>query len=117
MRGLLWVSAYVLSRGLLELDLELQPLRIMIALLPVPFFVWYLMTWTRGLSGMDELQRRIELEALGFAFPAVLVVLMTFGLLDIAVTLDPDDFGHRHTWLMLPLFYYIGLWHAQRRYQ
>jgi len=34
----------------------------------VPFFVWWLWTWMKGVSQMDELERRIELEALGFAF-------------------------------------------------
>ena len=56
----------------------------MIALLPTPFFVWYLWTWMKGVGEMDELERRIELEALGFAFPAAVVFLMTLGLLDVA---------------------------------
>jgi hypothetical protein len=116
-RGLLWMSVYVLSRGLLALDVSPQPLRLLIALFPVPFFIWYLVTWTKGVARMDELQRRIELEALGFAFPAVLVVLMTMGLLDVAITLPPDDFSLRNSWLLLPMLYYIGLWRAQRRYQ
>jgi hypothetical protein len=116
-RGLLWISIYVLSRGMLELDLSPQPLRVLIALFPIPFFVWYLVTWMRGVARMDELQRQIELEALGFAFPAVLVILMTMGLLDVAVTLNPDDFRLRNTWLLLPMLYYVGLWRARRRYQ
>src|SRR6187200_2401622 len=69
-RGLLWVSIYLLARGLLELPTLGPPLRVAIALLPLPFFVWYLWTWMKGVGEMDELQRRIELEALGFAFPA-----------------------------------------------
>src|SRR3954463_4171384 len=69
-RGLLWVSIYLLSRGLLELVTAPAWVRIAIALLPVPFFVFYLWTWLKGAAAMDELQRRIELEALGFAFPA-----------------------------------------------
>ena len=116
-RGLLWASIYLLSRGLLELDLEPSSLRVAIALLPTPFFVYYLWTWMKGVSEMDELQRRIELEALGFAFPASLVFLATLGLLDVAITLNPDDFSLRHTWLMMPMLYYVGLWRAQRRYQ
>jgi hypothetical protein len=116
-RGLLWLSVYVLSRGLLELDLSPQPVRVLIAMFPVPFFIWYLVTWMRGVARMDELQRRIELEALGFAFPAALIVLMTMGLLDVAITLNPDDFSLRNSWLMLPVLYYVGLWRAQRRYQ
>jgi hypothetical protein len=117
-RGLLWVSIYLLSRGLLELLVTAPPAaRVAIAFLPTPFFVYYLWTWMKGVSEMDELQRRIELEALGFAFPASLVFLATLGLLDVAITLNPDDFSIRHTWLMLPVLYYIGLWRAQRRYQ
>jgi hypothetical protein len=116
-RGLLWVSIYLLSRGLLALDaITAPPLRIAIALLPVPFFIWYLWTWFKGATAMDELQRRIELEALGFAFPATVVCLMTIGLLDVAITLPPNDFSLHQLWLMLPLLYYIGLWRAKRRY-
>jgi hypothetical protein len=116
-RGVLWVSIYLLSRGLLELQTDPAWLRIAIALLPVPFFVWYLWTWFKGAAAMDELQRRIELEALGFAFPAAVVVLMTLGLLDIAIALPEDDFSLHGAWLMMPVLYYIGLWRAKSRYQ
>jgi hypothetical protein len=91
-------------------------LRIAVALLPLPFFVWYLWTWTTGVGEMDELQRRIELEALGFAFPSALVFLMTMGLLDLAIPLGQDNFSLHQIWLMLPVLYYIGLWRAKRRY-
>ena len=116
-RGLLWASIYLLSRGLLELAIPSPAARVAIALLPTPFFIYYLWTWMKGVSEMDELERRIELEALGFAFPAAVVFLMTMGLLDVAITLPPEDFSLRHTWVMMPMLYYIGLWRAQRRYQ
>ena len=116
-RGLLWVSVFLLSRGLLELRIEQAWIRVAIALLPVPFFVWYLVTWSRGAAAMDELQRRIELEALGFAFPATAVFLMTVGLLDLAITLPPEDFSLHHIWTFLPIAYYGGLWRAKRRYE
>ena len=116
-RGLLWASVYLLSRGLLELALPSAPLRVAIALLPTPFFVYYLWTWMKGVSEMDELERRIELEALGFAFPAAVVFFSTIGLLDLAVALNPDDWSLHHVWLMMPLFYYAGLWRAKKRYQ
>ena len=115
-RGVLWGSVYLLSRGLLELNTLPPGARVVIALLPTPFFVYYLWTWMKGVSEMDELQRRIELEALGFAFPASLAFLATIGLLDVAIELKPDDFSLRHTWLMMPMLYYIGLWRAKRRY-
>lgn len=115
--GLLWVSIFLIARGLLALEFGTPLIRSAIALAPVPFFIWYLVAWTRGVKQMDELERRIELEALGFAFPAALVLLMTLGLLDVAITLNPDDFSLRHVWAMLPLLYYIGLWRARARYQ
>jgi hypothetical protein len=115
-RGLLWASVYLLSRGLLELTIPSAPLRVAIALLPAPFFIYYLWTWMKGVSEMDELERRIELEALGFAFPAAAVFFMTIGLLDLAITLSPDDWSLHQVWLMLPLFYYAGLWRAKKRY-
>ena len=116
-RGLLWISIYLLSRGLLVgLTTLAPPVRVGLALLPLPFFVWYLWTWMKGVAAMDELQRRIELEALGFAFPATLVFLMTVGLLDQAITLEPKTFSLHNSWLMLPVLYYVGLWRAKRRY-
>jgi hypothetical protein len=116
-RGLVWLSVYLLARGLLELTIPSAPARVAIALLPTPFFIYYLWTWMKGVSEMDELERRIELEALGFAFPAAVVLLMTLGLLDVAITLNPDDFGLRHVWAMMPILYYAGLWRAKSRYQ
>jgi len=116
-RGALWASVYLLSRGLLELNTLPPAARVVIALLPAPFFVYYLWTWMKGVGEMDELERRIELEALGFAFPAFIVFLMTLGLLDLAITLSPDDFSLHHIWAMMPLFYFAGLWRAKKRYQ
>ena len=117
-RGLLWLSVYLLSHGLLELiDRQNALLRVAIALLPMLFFGWYLWTWMKGVGEMDELERRIELEALGFAFPAAVVFFSTIGLLDLAITLNPDDWSLHHVWLMLPLLYYVGLFRAKRRYE
>ena len=120
-RGVLWMLIYVLSIWLLSaqtlLGIESRALRVAVALLPTPFFVWWLSAWMKGLVRMDELQRRIELEALAFAFPTALVFLAALGLLDSAVTLNTEDFSLRHAWLMMPLLYYTGLWRAQQRYQ
>ena len=116
-RGILWISIYALSRGLLEMNGLATEVRVGAALLPVPFFVWWLWTWMKGVAQMDELERRIELEALAFAFPIALILLMTLGLLDLAVPLSQDDFSPRHIWAMMPALYYMGLWRAKRRYQ
>lgn len=115
-RGVLWMVTYAVSRGLLEV-VDGQALRVAVALLPTPVFAWFLWTWVRGVARMDELERRIELEALAFAFPVSIIFFATLGLLDVALTLDPNDFSLRNVWLMMPMLYYIGLWRAQRRYR
>ena len=114
--GLVWGSTYALSRGLLELGIADQTLRILVALAPVPVFIWFLWIWLKGVGAMDELQRRIELEALSFAFPICVVGLMTLGLLELAIPLNPDDWSYRHLWAMMPALYYAGLWRAKRKY-
>lgn len=115
-RGLLWMVTYAVSRWLLEV-VDGQALRVVIALLPTPVLAWFLWTWVRGVARMDELERRIELEALAFAFPISIIFFATLGLLDVVLTLDPNDFSLRNVWLMMPMLYYIGLWRAQRRYR
>ncbi|HJU43932.1 MAG TPA: hypothetical protein VJ691_13990 [Vicinamibacterales bacterium] len=122
-RGLFWMALYVISMWLLTerpaatgAPIESAFLRVAIALLPLPFFGWWLWTWMKGVLHLDELQRRIELEALAFAFPTSLLFLATMGLLDVAVPMAGADFNLRHLWLMMPMLYYIGLWLAQRRY-
>jgi hypothetical protein len=114
--GLFWGSTYILSRGLLELPIADQTVRVLIALAPVPLFIWFLWVWLKGLGSMDELQRRIELEALAFAFPICVVLLMTLGLLELAMPLNKDDWSYRHVWALMPALYFFGLWRAKRRY-
>ena len=71
----------------------------------------------RGVRQLDELEQRIQLEALAFAFPLAMILLLTLGLLEIAIQLPPEDLSYRHVWAMLPVLYFIGLIVANRRYQ
>jgi hypothetical protein len=115
-RGVSWIAIYALSRWLLE-SVNGQALRVAIALLPTAVFAWFLWTWVTGVARMDELERRIELEALAFAFPISIIFFATLGLLDVALPLSQDGLSVRTVWLMMPMLYYIGLWRAQRRYR
>lgn len=114
---LLWVSVYLLARGALEMPGWPAAVRVVIAVAPVPLFVWLLFRLMKAVSNLDELERRIQLEALAMAFPLVFVLLMTLGLLELAVPLNPDDWSYRHVWALLPALYFFGLWRARRRYQ
>ena len=66
---------------------------------------------------MDELERRIQLEALAFAYPAVLVLLMTLGLLQLSgIAVSPADWSFRHVWQIGLVLYVAGMAVAARRY-
>ncbi len=111
-----WGLLYIGARALLEL--ELAPwLRVLVALVPVPFVTLFLVMIVRGIRQMDELERRIHLEAVGVAYPLAILLFMTLGLLELAIPLKKEDWSYRHVWIYLPIFYFIGLAIARKRYQ
>jgi hypothetical protein len=116
---ILWGASYVAARLALDADLQLGPtwLRVAAALLPVIPTVLALWAIAAGLRESDELQRRVHLEALAIAYPLAILLLMTLGLLELAVGLNPQDWSYRHVWAYLPMFYFAGLAVAWRRYK
>jgi hypothetical protein len=73
-------------------------------------------TFIRGIRSADELERRIQLEALAFAFPVGLLLLTTLGLAQRAVTLRFEDWSYNHVWPMFVVFYLAGVALARKRY-
>lgn len=59
------------------------PWRIAAAVAPVIPICFALLAFIRALGRMDELQRRIQLDAIGFAFGATAIVTFTYGFLEI----------------------------------
>jgi hypothetical protein len=88
-----------------------------ISLTPILAFVWFLWKVARWSKASDELERRIQLEALAIAFPLTVLLIMTLGLLQIAIELNMDDWSYRHTWPIIYVFYLFGLMRARRRYE
>ena len=113
----LWLSLFFVARGMLEMTDLSVPMRVSLALLPVPAFAWFIWEFTQMVSQADELERRIQLEALAVAFPLTLLLLMTLGLLQVAIELNMDDWSYRHIWPFVYVFYLLGLVRARRRYQ
>jgi hypothetical protein len=114
--GGLWLVLYFVARLALEATTLAPWQRVIIALLPVPVFVWFLWAVAQWMKRADELERRIQLEALAVAFPLTLLLVMTLGLLQIAIELSMDDWSYRHTWPIIYLFYIFGLMRARKRY-
>jgi hypothetical protein len=117
--AVLWVASYLGARAALDDQLGLQPtaLRVAAALLPVLPTILFLWVIVAGIRSADELERRVHLEALALAYPLAILLLMTLGLLQLAVALPPADWSYRHVWIFLPVFYFLGLALAWRRYR
>ena len=114
--ALVWMLLFFLARFSLESSAWSTTTRVLIALLPLPAFAWFLWAFVQGIRQADELERRIQLEALAVAFPLTTLLFMTLGLMQIAVPLSPDDWSYRHTWPLIYVFYVTGLAVARRRY-
>ena len=116
---ILWGASYIAARLALDAELGLGPawLRVAAALLPVIPTTLALWAIAAGLRQADELQRRVHLEALAIAYPLAILLLMTLGLLELAIGLNPQDWSYRHVWAYLPMFYFAGLAVAWRRYK
>jgi len=114
--GATWFVAWLGARMVLESASVPTWGRVMAALAPAPIAGAALYTIIRGARELDELEQRIQLEALAFAFVLAVLLLMTLGLMELAITLNRNDWSYRHVWAMLPMLYFAGLALARRRY-
>jgi hypothetical protein len=90
---------------------------IAVALLPLPVFGFYLVRWIRAIRSLDELQQRIQLEALAIAFPLSLLLILGMGLLQMVDALPLDLRDYLRLWPVVFWFYFIGLFVARKRYR
>jgi len=111
-----WFATWFGARLVLESASATTWLRVVAALAPTPVAGVALLAIMRGARELDELEKRIQLEALAFAFVVAVLLLMTLGLMELAVALNRDDWSYRHVWAMLPMLYFAGLVFARRRY-
>ncbi len=115
--GVVWLVVYFVARGLLDGNTMPTWQRVGIALAPIPVAAATLWGLVRGAKELDELQLRIQIEALATAFLLSVLFLMTLGLLQRAITLEFEDWSYAHVWAMLPTLYFLGLAIAKRRYE
>ena len=114
--GLVWLVAYFTARGFLErTDLE-QWVRVTVALAPIPIFAWFLASFIGTIRSLDELERRIHLEAMAIAFPLGVLLLQILALMQRAVELKFEDWSYAHVWIYFPIFYFLSLAVVRKRY-
>ena len=113
-----WIVLFLGARLVLDRDLDLpRSVKLTAALVPILPTAWFLWCVIGAVRTLDELHRRVHLEALVFAYPLAILLLVTLGFLQLAIDLPPEDWSYRHVWIYLPLFYFAGLVLAWRRYR
>lgn len=90
------------------------PLKYVIAVLPMLPILLIPLFFVQLLRSLDELQRRIQLEALGFAFAASAFVTLTYGFLENA---GLPDVNWVWVWPIMAVFWTLGLFAARWRYR
>lgn len=114
--ALIWAVSYIGSLGAMK-TLELSPaVGIMLTLVPAIAFALFLYKFYRSLYFMDEVQIKIQMEAVVVAFALALFTIMTLGLIDLAVELQPDDWSYRFLVPLFVAYYFIGLFISKRKY-
>jgi hypothetical protein len=88
-----------------------------ISLAATAAFIWFVRAELELIRRLDELQQRIQLEALAFAFPASVGLLMLIGLFQRFLTLPVEDLSYRHLWPVMVFTYFLGLALARAKYQ
>lgn len=109
-------AAYVVILSLSLIAARLVPqLRLLIMLVPlVPGFL-IVLSMVAAIRSMDEMQRRIQFEALGFAYAGMFMLLVTESLLGVMV---PQQLQGPSAYIgYLSALWVIGLLVAQRKYQ
>ena len=114
--GIAWLIVYFGCRFILDQLALPGGVRIAVALVPAIPFTFFLVCAIVNVRAMDELHRRVHLEALAFAFPIGVFVLMILGLLQLVIDFHPQRFNFRDAWPILCLLYFIGLALSWRRY-
>ena len=113
----LWIGTYLVAMVTLKYVTLPTSLKVMFAVLPVIPFAFFVRRFLVHLRNLDELQRRVHFEALAYAFPLTILLLMTLGLLQRANVIVAEKWSYEEVWLYLPLFYLVGLAISWRRYR
>lgn len=114
--SVLWAVTYIASLILLKGVKPGQTWGVTISFLPTITFALFLYHFIKSIGGMDEVERRVQLEAAVFGFASGLLLLMTLGLLDLVIVLNKEDWGYRHLIPYFFLFYLVGIFISKRKY-
>ena len=114
--AILWIASYtcsILTLKSFNLPVEVGLVLTIVTILAFSVFIY---KYYRSIFFMDEVQIKIQMEAVIIAFSLGLMLLMTLGLLDLFITLNKEDWSYRHIVPLFATFYFTGLYISKRKY-
>lgn len=120
-RNVIWALVFAISFPISVLYLSKYhvqtPLALLIIAVNVILFVVFTAKELQSIKSLDEVQIRIQLEAVSIAFILSLLVIMTFGMLGLVKALKFEKIDSLYIFAMLFLFYILGLIISTRKYR
>jgi hypothetical protein len=114
--AVMWCLSYAGSLFALK-TLEIpKEAGIVLTVITVLAFALFIYKYYRSIFFMDEVQIKIQMEAVVIAFSLGLLLLMTLGLLDLVITLNKNDWSYRYLVSLFVAFYFLGLFISKRKY-
>ena len=114
--AVIWSLSYVGSLFALKtLEIPTEA-GIVLSVITVLAFALFIYKYYRSIFFMDEVQIKIQMEAVVIAFSLGLLLLMTLGLLDLVITLNKNDWSYRYLVPLFVAFYFFGLFISKRKY-
>lgn len=114
--AIIYGVTYLPAVWLLKHRVFSRPISIVIAIVPIITFAIFIVKLIKAFATMDEVKRRVQLEAavIGFALMiALLMLLFTLSLCDIS---NQDWFGYAELPCYGWLFYFIGWFISKQKY-
>lgn len=114
--GSLWLIVYNACFLLLQRVTIAPQLGLLLSLLPGLTFALFIYLYIRDIAKMDEVQVKVQMEAAVIGFSMGFILLMVLGLSELIHLLDKDSWSFRHIVIYFFVFYFVGLFISQRRY-
>ncbi|MBK8111571.1 MAG: hypothetical protein IPO65_12885 [Saprospiraceae bacterium] len=114
--AIIWCLSYVGSLFVLKSYEVPKEAGIVLTIVTLLAFATFIYKYFRSIYFMDEVQIRVQMEAIVIAFSLGLILIMTLGLLDLVITLNMVNWGYRYLIPYFFIFYFIGLFISKRKY-
>ncbi len=115
--GIIWLVTYLVCLLIVKKIPMPKWAGISLALIPAFTFALFIYKYIKKISLMDEVEIRIQFEAVVWGFSLALLLPMILGSLNLVIILDNKNWGYLSLVNYFVLFYFIGLIISQRKYR